>query len=605
MSKILDPDNRVVRIIRLSKQAFWSYKRSIITLIMLGFMGGILEGVGVNALIPLFSFILEGSQSATDPISRFIETTFTFLHIPYSVKYILLLIGALFVGKAIVTLILNYIRIKITANYEEQTKSSLFKKILRSNWPFLIRQKLGYLETVLTIDVPTNARLLDQVSSAIIVGTSLLVYIVVAVNISFVITLVVLALGGVLFLVFKPLNYRIKKLAYERTRLNRDTAHHINENVLGLKTVKSMDVEKNVQEKGSGLFRAYRDVWVRTNFWKSVSGSIVQPIGVVVVCFIFAATYRNPAFSLPALAAIVYLVERIFIYIQQLQKNLHNINDSIPHVLSTLDYSRDAEQHKEIERGSDRFVFKNKLEFKDVAFAYNSNNPVFSKVSFDIPRGTQLGLIGPSGVGKTTIVDLILRLLIPTSGSILLDGKNIEDINLHEWRSKIGYVSQDIFLINGTIAENIRFYEEGITEEQIIEAAKQANIYDFIKKAPEGLNTIIGERGLMVSAGQRQRIVIARILARRPEFLILDEATSALDNESEQQIQNVIHNLHGKITVLAIAHRLSTIEDSDRLVVLREGGIAEVGTPQELMKDKKSYFNKVYSLRNTPDWELQ
>jgi len=187
-------------------------------------------------------------------------------------------------------------------------------------------------------------------------------------------------------------------------------------------------------------------------------------------------------------------------------------------------------------------------------------------------------------------------LFYPSKGEILLDNVNISGISLSEWRKKIGYVSQDIFLKNDTIANNIKFYNN-ITNKDVEEVAKMANIYDFIQKCPQKFNTMIGERGIMLSAGQRQRVIIARVLARKPEFLVLDEATSALDNESELKIQKVIENLKKKVTVLVIAHRLSTIINSDKLYILEKGKIIEEGSPKELLKDKESYFTKVYNLR--------
>jgi ATP-binding cassette subfamily B protein len=208
-----------------------------------------------------------------------------------------------------------------------------------------------------------------------------------------------------------------------------------------------------------------------------------------------------------------------------------------------------------------------------------------------------IGLIGPSGVGKTTIVDLILRLFPLGSGKILMDGKSISRIDIKQWRKNIGYIPQDIFLMNDTIANNIRFYDNAISDEEIKQAAKKANIYDFIQTLPKKFSAVVGERGIFLSAGQRQRIVIARILARNPEFLILDEATSALDNESEIRIQKIIENLKGKITVLVIAHRLSTVINCDKLLILEKGKILEQGVPSELLKDKNSYFYKIYNIR--------
>ena len=194
-----------------------------------------------------------------------------------------------------------------------------------------------------------------------------------------------------------------------------------------------------------------------------------------------------------------------------------------------------------------------------------------------------VGFIGPSGVGKTTIADLLLRLFQPQTGAIMLDDTNIQEIALNAWRNKIGYVPQEVFLLNDTIENNIRFYNDSISHEDIIMSAKMANIFETIEGLPHGFQTEVGERGVKLSGGQRQRIALARTLARKPEILILDEATSALDNESETLIQKSINGLKKKITIIIIAHRLSTVMNADHLFLLDNGKITKEGPPQELL----------------------
>jgi len=276
---------------------------------------------------------------------------------------------------------------------------------------------------------------------------------------------------------------------------------------------------------------------------------------------------------------------------------LHVTSEIVPFLKSALDHSEQAEKNKEPKGGSASFDFEDKLEFKNVNFSYNKENTVLSNVNFSIKKGEMVGLIGPSGAGKTTIVDLILRLFEPASGEIILDNKDISDINMKDWRKNIGYISQDIFLMNDTIANNIKFYDNSITNKEMEKAAKMANIYNFIDSSPGKFSTIVGERGLALSGGQRQRIIIARILARQPKFLILDEATSALDNESEVQVQKVIENLKNKITVLVIAHRLSTVANSDKIIILKNGKIIEEGVPSKMLNNQDSYFYKMHNLR--------
>ncbi|OIO17249.1 hypothetical protein COT27_02930 [Candidatus Kuenenbacteria bacterium CG08_land_8_20_14_0_20_37_23] len=588
-------DKRISAIIKLSTQAFSPYKWHIIGLIVLSFIAGIFEGIGVNALIPLFSFALGGSEGGTDIISRTIERFFNYFGAAFNVTHLLIFISLLFIFKAIFSLIVIYIKTKINNDYGEQTRTRLFQSILKSNWPHLLRQRLGHLETILMVDVPASQSLLEQISVDIMTAVSLFVYIVVAINISATTTLIALVIGAIFFLLLKPTIYRIKILSYERTLINQKTAHHIGENILGMKTVKAMVIERAVGEKGIRLFQELKHITIKVSLLKSITSQLILPVSVIFICVVFVFSYHSPSFNLAVLAAVVYLVEKIFTYIQQLEKGLQNINECVPNLRNVLDYEKKALAEQEQDVGQTDLSYNKNLKFENVGFFYETGRPVLKNLNFVLNKGESVGFIGSSGVGKTTLVDLILRLLTPTSGNILIDGKNITNFSLSSWRKKIGYIAQDMFLINDTIENNIRFYNQNLSANDIIQAARLANIDDFINQCPHKMKTIVGERGIMLSVGQRQRLVIARILAVQPEILILDEATSALDNESELKIQKVIKNLKGKITVLIIAHRLSTVINLDNVIVLDNGMIAEQGAPRELLKNKNSYFHKVYT----------
>ncbi|WP_273235479.1 ABC transporter ATP-binding protein [Ileibacterium valens] len=212
-------------------------------------------------------------------------------------------------------------------------------------------------------------------------------------------------------------------------------------------------------------------------------------------------------------------------------------------------------------------------------------------VSFKIPAGQSLALVGPSGGGKTTLCSLIPRFYDPDQGKILIDGKNVKDLTLRSLRKNVGIVQQDVYLFDGTIADNIRYGRPEATEEEILEACRKANLLEFIESLPDGIYTEIGERGARLSGGQKQRISIARIFLKDPRILILDEATSALDNESERIVQESLDELSKGRTCISIAHRLSTIKNADEIAVVSENGIQERGTHEELMKNNGLYAN--------------
>lgn len=588
---------KIIYHLGLLRRGFGKYRWQIATLILLGFFGSLLEGIGINALIPLFSFIT-GQGNSSDFISQAIKKLFIFLNISFDIKFLLIFISLLFVVKAILVLISNYVSVRINSGYEEETRSNLFGLTLKADWPYLLKQKLGHLETVLMTNVKSSSILLGYISSIIILSISLVVYAFIAFNISFYITLVTLAFSAVLFFVFKPIIRRTRHIAYKEEAINREIAHHVNENIIGMKTVKAMLMEGNIAGIARDYFKKLKAIRIRTYLLVSLGDALMEPASLIFICVIFAISYyKNPNFNLAALGAVIYLIKQIFSYAQQLQKYILGVSASVPYLKNVLEYQDQALKNEENNRGTQLFKFNNALEFKNVNFLYEREKTVLSDINFEIKKGEMVGLIGPSGAGKTTIVDLVLRLFELNQGEILIDGVNINDIDISEWRKNIGYVSQDIFLMNDTIANNIKFYDESIGEKEIEESARMANIYDFIQGCPEKFSTVIGERGVLLSAGQRQRIIIARILARRPKLLILDEATSALDNESEKQIQKVIENLKNKITVFAIAHRLSTLINSDRLLVLENGKIVEQGRPHKLLEEKDSYFYKVYNIK--------
>jgi subfamily B ATP-binding cassette protein MsbA len=222
------------------------------------------------------------------------------------------------------------------------------------------------------------------------------------------------------------------------------------------------------------------------------------------------------------------------------------------------------------------------LTFENVAFNYGDKQ-VFSSLNLEIKSGQSLAVVGPSGGGKSTIVNLLLRFYDPISGAIKRNGTDIREFTIESLRSNIGLVLQDNFLFNDTIAANIAYGKPDATQEEIEEAAKLAHAHEFILEKENGYNTMVGERGVSLSGGQKQRLAIARALIRKPSLLILDEATSALDTESERMVQNAIDDLVGKITIIIIAHRLSTIAKCDRVAVIANGGVAEYGTRDELL----------------------
>jgi ATP-binding cassette, subfamily B, bacterial len=226
---------------------------------------------------------------------------------------------------------------------------------------------------------------------------------------------------------------------------------------------------------------------------------------------------------------------------------------------------------------------RGEIGFRDVGFGYSADRPILSGVSLTVAPGETVAFVGPSGAGKTTLLALVPRFYEASSGAITVDGHDIRDVTIASLRRQIGIVSQDVFLFGGTLRENIAYGRLDATDAEIMEAARSARLDQMIGDLPNGLDTVVGERGVKLSGGQKQRVAIARIFLRNPPILILDEATSALDTETERLIQASLEDLAQGRTVLVIAHRLATIRNASRIVVVEEGQIAEVGTHAELL----------------------
>ena len=589
--------NRVLSALKVFSVAYKGYKRQIFILALLSAFGGLLEGVGVNALIPVLAFATGNYDTGEENvILKFVRWVFSATGFGFTLKYLLIFVCLLFIVKVLITILAQYIDTRIVSGYEEKTRIDLVGQALNASWPYLLKQKVGYLDTILVYDIRKSSFLLERLAAVVSNIANLSAYLLVAVSISWPITATALAVGLFLIISLIPLIHKIRAFSKKLVEMNKKTAHYVNENIIGAKTIKSMVVEDAVAKVGKKFFAALKILQIRTTLLKALLSAFSQPVSVIFISIIFAVFYKTPGFNFAALAVIIYLIQRIFLYVQSTQSSLQGISETYPYLTAILNYKNDAAKNKEKDLGEKKFIFEKDLQFDGVSFAYDNGAVVLDNLNFKIKKGEMLGLVGQSGSGKTTIVDLILRLFQPVRGRILLDGRDIAEVDIKEWRRNIGYVSQDIFLKNDSFENNIKFYDELITEADMIRAAKMANIYDLIAGSPQGFKTIVGERGVMISGGQRQRIALARVLARNPKILILDEATSSLDAESEAVIQKVIENLKGKMTVLIIAHRLATVINCDKLFVLERGRIIEEGSPDYLLSNKESHFYRLYNI---------
>lgn len=258
------------------------------------------------------------------------------------------------------------------------------------------------------------------------------------------------------------------------------------------------------------------------------------------------------------------------------------------------------EEPEEVEsKEQESIIVEGEIAYENVTFSYPTRKemPVLKSISFHVPHGSKVALVGQSGAGKSTIIQLLMRFYQPDTGKILIDGKDNQSYSISALRKHIGVVPQEVILFGGTILENIRYGKPDATEDEVVEAARQANALDFILSFPEQFDTIVGERGIKLSGGQRQRIAIARAILKNPSILILDEATSSLDAESERLVQDALEKLMKDRTTIIIAHRLATIRKVDRIYVIGDGQITEQGTHDELTTDEEGKYSQLVKLQ--------
>lgn len=551
------------------------------------FVGGLLETVSVSGVLPIAWAIIDPVKVQENKYMRWAMQVLGIQDIEGFIIPLLLALIFLYALKNGFLLLLVYVQNRFIA----LNRNKLISQVLRE---FLNRPYEFYLDA----DIPTVFRLTDSdipnvfniLMAIISLASELVVFVllcIVMIVTDWKLLLFLLVVFGILsFLIIKVLKPRLSNLGEKNQTIQSKIAKWRIQAIYGIKDVKVLHREAffadNYEQSGKigagysqkhAVLNSLPRLLIETVFMASVLGYIVVYI-----------SFGNDASSLvPMLAAFAVAAIRMMPSVNRINTYLTDISFFRP----CLDYVYENMNINEISRRTNqtlRPVDKSKkmqlqhcIELKDIVYAYpNTDKLIFDKANMIVPYGKSVGIMGPSGAGKSTVVDILLGLLKIREGSITCDGENVFD-NYPAWLAQIGYIPQSIYLVDESIRNNIAFgiAEAEIDDNRIWQALEEAQLKEFIKGLPEGLDTAIGDRGIRISGGQRQRLGIARALYHNPEILVFDEATSALDNETEAAVMEAINSFHGRKTMVIIAHRLNTIEKCDIIYKVDEGKIVE------------------------------
>jgi ATP-binding cassette subfamily B protein len=499
---------------------------------------------------------------------------------------------------------------KIEASVPHDLRMLAFKKLQELPLTYYDRTPTGWLMARMTSDIKrlgtsVSWNLVDMVWALSI----MLLMLILMFTVNWTLALIVLAALPFLAAISLYFQSRILKKYREVRKLNSHVTNAFSEGIMGAKTVKTMVREQECLEEFSGLTKDFRDYSVKSATLSSIYTPAIMLLGSIATALVLwkgGVGVNTGAISLGTMLAFISYTSQFFEPVKQFARVFNELlysQASAERVFSLIETEADiVDSSRVVEKYGDMFYssrenwpgFNGNIRFDHVSFSYKDGENVLEDFTLDIRAGETIALVGETGAGKTTIVNLACRFYEPTSGSILIDGVDYRERPLLWLYSNLGYVLQEPHLFSGTVKDNIAYGRPDVKEEEVIEAAKLVNAHEFIMKLEKGYDTEVGERGGRLSTGQKQLISFARAILANPGMFVLDEATSSVDTETEQLIQEAIHKVLEGRTSFIIAHRLSTIRSADRILVIDKGRVLEEGTHRQLLQ-KKGYYYRLYT----------
>ncbi len=558
----------------------------LILTILLAALCSLTEGIGILLLIPTLqvSGMSLTGQGKMQSFAAAIDLMLRRMHLTPTLPVLLTIFLVLISARTIIMKLQIVAGARVQQRMQAHLRQRLHQAIVSADWLFLCRKKSADLVHVMTREVERVGNV--TILTLLLAGEALvtLIYMMVAATLSPSVTLTVLGAGFLLALLLREKTRAIEEIGTEVSRVNQRLYGAIISHLQNLKAIKAYSgelrdreafVELNfaVSEAGNEAARkqALSSGWFEFGSFLILSAAIFASIDVFSV---------GPATILILLLVFARLMPRIVAAYGEYQ----SIVNLLPSFGAITSLQRESEQAREpINSDGEMVHLAHSVELRDVSFSYQAAMaPVIKGASLELKAGQTVALFGPSGSGKSTLADIVIGLLRPDSGTVKVDGIDLANSNLSSWRSQIGYVSQDTVLTHDTLRANLAWARGDVREEEMWHALNLAAAEDLVRRLPNGLDTVVGDRGAFLSQGERQRLAIARALLRKPALLVLDEATNSLDSENEERVLKAIDNLHGNLTILLIAHRFSTLKRADMVYALEQGNIVESGSWQSV-----------------------
>ena len=536
------------------------------------------ELVGFSLFIPIID-LFQAKGGALNGITRSMSALLVRMGLPAELPTFLLLLCILFLAKGGLTLWMRYVSVRLAADAQDRLRLRLFRSLLQANVGFVQQQKQGALLSVLGEHVVRAGTLLFLMVQMVAQWVAVLVYLAFVLWISWKLTLVALVLGGLLAPAIRWMGLKAHYHGKKYAHLHEESQHLALEGLQAKKLVNAMNWARTLELRYREASEAVREHWQRVAYWSNGSGVVIQPLSVVILSLIIWLSLRFDL-SVALLGTFALAFTRLLPSVQSAVSTGSDIQASKPSIERVFELLDQVQAAREPGGNQPFDGLRQSIRLEGVHFQYPSHDPIFSGLDLEIRKGATIALVGRSGAGKTTIADLIVGLYQPTAGRIVIDGVDLTQLDMHQYRQHISYVSQEAVLFHDTIRHNLTMgLERSVADDELRAVCERAGAWDFISGRQDGLNAIIGDRGVQLSGGQRQRLALARALLRRPDILILDEATSALDQESEHWVARTLSELQasGDLTILVIAHRYTTIQHADLIVEIRKDGARILG----------------------------